>query len=284
MSGFETQERLLAGCVLACFIILPAVSAVSTPQDFVPPPAPIPDFQSNQTAWVHPPGGAFPAVLGSPVPLSQDPAHPFVANNSGRQPTYRMGDVSNPNLKQWVKDAMKKDNDEVLAGKIAFSARQSCLPGGVPVFLLFGGPPIYFVQTLKEVLMIYEGDAQLRRIYLNVPHSAKPKPSWYGESVGHYEGDTLVVDTVGLNTKTVVDSYRTPHTEKLHVTERWRLINDGKTLEANIRVEDPDTFNEPWATVQRYQRGQQTLSEEICAENNQHLFDYHIPQAKTPDF
>ena len=284
MSGFETREGLLAGCVLACCIILPAVSAVSTTQDFVPPPAPIPDFQSNQTAWVHPPGGAFPAVPGSPVPLSQDPAHPFVANNSGRQPTYRMGDVSNPNLKQWVKDAMKKDNDEVLSGKIAFSARQSCLPGGVPVFLLFGGPPIYFVQTPKEVLMIYEGDAQLRRIYLNVPHSAKPKPSWYGESVGRYEGDTLVVDTVGLNTKTVVDSYRTPHTEKLHVTERWRLINDGKTLEANIRVEDPDTFNDPWATVQRYQRGQQALSEEICAENNQHLFDYHIPEAKTPDF
>src|SRR5437868_6760007 len=69
-----------------------------------------PDFSSNQTAWIHPPGGEFPAVPGSPVPMRQDPAHPFVGNNTGRQPTYRMGDISNPNLKQWAKDVMKKDN------------------------------------------------------------------------------------------------------------------------------------------------------------------------------
>jgi len=150
--------------------------------------------------------------------------------------------------------------------------------------MLFGGQPIYFVQTPKEVLMIYEGDQQIRRVYLDVPHTANPKPSWYGESVGHYEGDTLVVDTIGLNAKTVVDSYRTPHTEKMHVTERWRLAEGGKTLEVNIKVEDPDTFNQAWSTMQRYRRGQQTLSEEVCAENNTHLFDYHIPVAETPDF
>ena len=104
--------------------------------------------------------------------------------------------------------------------------------------------------------MIYSGDQQVRRIYLDVPHSANPKPSWYGESVGHYEGDTLVVDTIGLNDKTFVDNYRTPHTEKLHVVERWRLIDGGKTLEVNVTVEDPDTFNEPWSAIQRYRRVQ----------------------------
>ena len=82
----------------------------------------------------------------------------------------------------------------------------------------------------------------------------------------------------------MVDAYRTPHTEKLHVTERWALTNDGKTLEAKIRVDDPDTYNEPWETVQRYRRGNATLQEEACAENNQHLFDYHIPVADKPDF
>ena len=277
MSNLVSRQASIAGCT---FVALVSAALTVAAQPAASPP----DFQANQAAWIHPPGGIFPPVEGSPAPLRQDPAFPFAANNSGRQPTYRMADTSNPNLKPWVKDAMKKDNDEVAAGKIAFSARQSCLPGGVPVFMLFGGPPIYFIQSPKEVLMIYEGDAQVRHIHLNVPHSAKPKPSWYGESVGHYEGGTLVVDTIGMNTKTVVDSYRTPHTEKLHVTERWTLINDGKTLEAMIRIEDPDTYNEPWQTVQRYQRGQQTLAEEICAENNQHLFDYHIPQAKTPDF
>ena len=271
MSAVIVRKGLVAGCVAA------AVMASASAADAIP------DFQSNQTAWLHPPGGEFPAVPGSPLPIRQDPAHPFVGNNSGGQPTYRLGDVSNPNLKQWVKDAMKKDNDAVLAGGIAFSARQSCLPGGVPVFLLFGGQPIYFIQTPKEVLMIYEGDHQLRHIYLDVPHSKNPKPSWYGESVGHYEGDTLIVDTVGLNNKTVVDSYRTPHTDRLHVEERWHLIND-KTLQVDIKIEDPDTFNQPWSTFQRYQRGVQTLEEEACAENNQHLFDYHIPQGTAADF
>ena len=211
-----------------------------------------------------------------PPPIHQDPAHPYVGNNNaGKQPTYRIGDVSNPNLKQWAKDVMTKDNAEVLAGKIAFTARSSCLPAGVPgLHALFGGQPIYFVQTPKKVWMIYEGDHQVRHVYMDVAHSANPKPSWYGESVGRYEGDTLVIDTIGMNTKTVVDSYRTPHTEKLHVVERWRLIEGGKTLEVNITVEDPDTFNKPWSTVQRYQRGEQTLQEEVCAENNGYLFDY----------
>jgi hypothetical protein len=117
-----------------------------------------------------------------------------------------------------------------------------------------------------------------------MPHSANPKPSWYGESIGHYEGDTLVVDTIGLNDKTFVDNYRTPHTEKLHVVERWTLLDGGKTLEANVRVEDPDTFNEPWSGIQRYDRVQQPMTEQVCAENNQHLFDYHIPIASKPDF
>ena len=276
MTARVQKKQLLAGVVLVTGVA-GAAFAAQPAQSF-------PDFSSHETVWLHPPGGEFPNVAGSPSPIHQDPAHPYVGNGTGGQPTYRIGDVSNPNLKPWAKDAMKKDNDEVLAGKIAFTARSSCLPAGVPVFMLFGGQPIYFIQTPKEVLMIYEGDQQLRHIYLDVPHSANPKPSWYGESVGHYEGDTLVVDTIGMNNKTVVDSYRTPHSERLHVTERWKLIDEGKTLEANIRVEDPDTFNQPWSTFQRYRRGQQTLSEEVCAENNQHLFDYHIPVANKPDF
>ena len=284
MSRRSLRKEVLVGCVIACCLIQPGMGALPPTRDFVPPPPPIPDFQSGQAAWVHPPGGIFPGMPGSPPPLRQDPAHPFAANNSGQQPTYRMADVSNPNLKPWVKETMKKDNDEILGGKIAFSARSSCLPGGVPVFMLFGGPPIYFIQTKDKVLMIYEGDHQVRHIYLNVPHSKNPRPSWYGESVGHYEGDTLVVDTIGQNTKTVVDAYRTPHTDKLQVVERWKLINDGKTLEVNLTVDDPDTFNEPWSTFQRYQRGNATLQEEACAENNQHLFDYHIPEAKRADF
>jgi hypothetical protein len=178
---------------------------------------------------------------------------------------------------------MKKDNDEIDAGKIQFTANSSCLPTGVPMFMLVPGP-FYFLQTPTKVVIVEESAHQPRYIYLNQPHSANVKPSWLGESVGHYEGDTLVVDTIGLSTKTVVDSFRTPHTEKLHVVERWHLIDGGNMLEVNITVDDLDTFYRPWQTFQRYQRGQRPLAEFICAENNQILFDYHMPVADKPDF
>src|SRR5712671_5626437 len=86
------------------------------------------------------------------------------AEQRGWQPTYRMGDLSNPNLKPWVKEWMKKDNDEVLAGKIGYTARSSCAAAGVPGFLTYPVRPVYFIQTPKQVAMIYSGDAQVRRI------------------------------------------------------------------------------------------------------------------------
>ena len=77
-------------------------------------------------------------------------------------------------------------------------------------------PAAESVLARPEVWMYFSGDMQ---VYLDVPHSANPKPSWYGESVGHYEGDTLVVDTIGFNDNTVTDIYRTPPSDKMHVVE-----------------------------------------------------------------
>jgi hypothetical protein len=119
---------------------------------------------------------------------------------------------------------------------------------------------------------------------MDMPHSANPTPSWYGESVGHYEGDTLVIDTIGLSNKAVLDVYRTPHTEKLHVVERWRMTDGSQMMEATFTVDDPDTFYQPWSGMRRYRRAQREISELICAENNHHLFDYHIPVSNEPDF
>jgi hypothetical protein len=159
------------------------------------------------------------------------------------------------------------------------------MPAGVPGFMALGGPtPLYFVQTPKEVLMIFSGDHQVRRVYMDVPHSENPKPSWYGESVGHYEGDTLVIDTIGQNDRTVVDPYRTPHTEKLHVVERWKMADDGKMLEVTFTVEDPDAFYQPWSGLRRFRHVDGAMAEDVCAENNEHLFDYGIPVANKPDF
>jgi hypothetical protein len=145
------------------------------------------------------------------------------------------------------------------------------------------------LQTAKQVTFINPGGPELRRIYLDVPHSEKVTPSWYGESVGHYEGgDTLVVVTIGLSTKTFVDNYRTPHTDRLHVVERFKLTGGAAMLEALVAVDDPGAFTMPWSAMQRFRRVHAgPMPEDICAENNVNPFSFDvvpIPQADKPDF
>jgi hypothetical protein len=153
----------------------------------------------------------------------------------------------------------------VLAGKPMWSRSARCWATGVPAFLLTPAQPMFFVQTPQQVKMIAQHDNDVRRVYLNVPHSANLTPSWYGESVGHYEGDTLVIDTVGLNDKTFVDNFRTPHSEKLHVVERLRLVEGGKFLEAEVLIDDPAVFLKPLHVTKRSRRVEATLAEWRCA-------------------
>jgi hypothetical protein len=224
-----------------------------------------------------------------PGPVESDPAHPYVPNGEGRQSTYRVADLSNPILKPWVVEQMKKANDAVLAGKVPFIARERCWPIGVPGYVIYNrGQPIHIWQTKDVVVMVNELYQQTRRIYLNVPHSKDLKPSWHGESIGHYEGDTLVVDTIGFNDRTFVDNYRTPHTTALHVVERFRMIDGGKSLETRIWVDDPGAFNMPWtarSTWRRVNAGR--LIEDLCEPQVENWFGYDvapIPKDETPDF
>jgi hypothetical protein len=261
----------------------------------------IPDFAPDaRTGWLAgvpdgktPTGQDYlPPEMG-PGPVTNDPAHPFVddaaARRDGTQPTWRIADLNNPILLPWTRDALRKENERVLAGNPPFTPKERCWPIGVPTWVLYPVRPVFFIQRPKEVVMMWDEDHMVRHIWLDAPHSAHPKPSWFGESVGHYEGgDTLVVDTIALNDRTFVDSYRTPHTDKLHVVERYHLTRDGKSLEVSIHVEDPGAFAMPWNARQHYQRSADgPQSERVCAENNSAWFGYQIepiPQAAKPDF
>jgi hypothetical protein len=132
------------------------------------------------------------------------------------------------------------------------------------------------------------GDHMVRRIFLTDKHSEGVKPSWFGESIGRYENGELVVDTIGLSTRnSFIDWYRTPHTEKEHVVERYKLTGDGNVLEVLVTVEDPDTFNEPLYMIQRWRKVRNAMLEAVCAENNGDHFGHNlfpIPQAEKPDF
>jgi hypothetical protein len=268
-----------------------ALAASLVPGAAAQTPTAIPNFAADGASWRTRGGETFIPVPGSPEPTLNDPAHPYIHNVDARrlgvQPTFRISDLSNPNIKQWAKDLMKKDNDEVLAGKTAYTPGSSCKPYGVPAIWNSGGP-FFFMQTPKVVVIVSETDRFARHIYLNVPHTANLKPSYYGESVGHYQGDTLVVDTIGMNAKTFVDNFRTPHTEKLHVIERFRLIAGGKKLEIHVMAEDPDTFVQPWQGTRLYNlitgEGHVGMSEIICQEGNRVAIDYGTPVADKPDF
>jgi hypothetical protein len=252
----------------------------------------IPELASTSFAWL-----AFGADwLDPPAPLRgpirHDPAYPYHTNLDGPgQVTVRLGNYKDPVLKPWAAAQMRASNEEVLSGKreIPFSAQARCYPGGVPGQLLYPAEPFYFIQTPKQVWMIWQRDHMVRRIYLIDRHSENVKPSWFGESIGRYQdGDTLLVDTIGLSTNnSYIDNFRTPHTTKLHVAERFKLSADGKTLEAMVQVDDPDTFNEPLHMVQRWRKVKNALLETVCAENNEDYFNqnlFPIPQALQPDF
>jgi hypothetical protein len=223
-------------------------------------------------------------------PVSDDPAHPYVNNEVARQmqtqPTFRVADLNNTagrNLMPWVREALRKQNELVLQGRNGTTREARCWETGVPAFHLNPGP-MHIIQTPRVVSLLLTG--RMRRIWLNVPHSANPKPSWYGESVGRYEGDTLVVDTIGFNGKTFVDSYRTPHTDKLHVVERFRLINSGNTLEVAFTVEDPGAYDQLWSGTRNRHRVTPPNSRPVefeCPEANDDYFNIGLEPVPTAE-
>jgi hypothetical protein len=279
------MQRVRAGFT---FIFISAATAL--PVQGAQNSAAIPNFSpDSSTGWLKPPGDEFIQPESGPGPVKADTSHPYISNAIASQETVKIADLTNPILQPWAIEKMRQENEAVLAGKIGFTARSRCWPHGVPGFLLYPVHPIIFIQTPTEVLMTWGQDFQLRHVYLDVPHSQNLKPSWYGESVGHYEnGDTLVVDTIGMNDRTYVDNYRTPHTTQLHVVERFRIVN-GTAMEVRVRVEDPGAFTTPWNAIQRYTHAEfGPMIEVSCAEGMMndyfHLDQEPIPQANTPDF
>jgi hypothetical protein len=255
----------------------------------------IPTFATSElTGWTLEPrlgvDDLLPPPSGGPGPVTFDKAHPYYPNGRGPRSTYRVADLSNPILQPWAIPSMKKANDEVLEGKVPFRARERCWPVGVPGFDAYS--PIesfFFYQMPDKVVLIAQAGPEIRHIYLNTFHSKDVKLSWYGESVGHYEnGDTLVVDTIGISTKSYIDNYRTPHTDQLHVVERFKLAADGQSIDVSVFVEDPGAFTMPWTAVQRWRRVERAPIETYqCNENNGDFFSQELvpqPEAATPDF
>jgi hypothetical protein len=225
-----------------------------------------------------------------------------------------VGDYTNPILKPDAAAAVKKKGELSLAGVTYPSPANQCWPEPVPfIFKNFG---MMMLQREKEITILYDEGPDVRHIRMNQPHPAKLTPSWYGDSVGHYEGDTLVVDTIGTRTDApfaMLDLYGTPYTKALHVVERYRLIDyddaqeglqrdakenqrvagdidpnyRGKFLQVRFTVDDEGVFTMPWTATITYRPSPAPWQEIVCAENTHEYYynkDSEIPTAAKPDF
>jgi hypothetical protein len=305
----QPATRITSGVLAATLVA--ATAAALTAAAAPTPPRPPPIFTPNPSAGWFIPSREWLAPESGPGPVMQHPNHPLVSNDdyrlTGKQPTFPVGDPDNPILLPWAKERIARRNAIVLAGKPAWSLHATCRPMGLPAVLLVPMTrPMFVVQGRDKVLMIQSSFADVRRIHLNAAHARDAKPSWHGDSVGHYEGDTLVVDTIGLNDKAPVDGFDTPHTEELRVVERWRLTDGGETLEVKLYIEDKGAFTTPWTAIARYSRtegiarrtevqsvsilsspGEGPLLEAICAENPNSIAGADAPpvvQSTVPDF
>ena len=215
-------------------------------------------------------------------------------------------------MKPRAAEVVKKHGEIALKGIGDPTPRNQCWPGGVP--FVFSDRPTQLLQTPDKIVILYGYNHQVRYVRLNQPHPAQVTPSWYGDSVGHYEGDTLIIDTVGIKVGpfAMVDWYGTPHTEALHVIERYRLLdyqaakegferdatqhnpvqgirdpNDtAKYLQLQFTVEDEGVFTTPWTATLTYVRDPAGWVELVCAESRQWYSgkDAEVPRADKPDF
>jgi hypothetical protein len=228
-----------------------------------------------------------------------------------------VGDFTNPILKPEAAGVVKQ-HGEISKKRIAYpTPSNQCWPGGVP--FVFWNIGMQMLQQKDKVTILYANDYAVRHVYLNRAHPEHVTPSSYGDSVGHYEGDTLVIDTVGIKVGpfAMVDMYGTPHTEALHVVERYRLLDyesanesedrgekenfrllvsdtglarnpnyKGPGLLLEFTVEDPGVFTTPWSARITYRRPLGTWPEFVCAESTRDHTGrmINLPHADKPDF
>ena len=269
----------------------------------------VPDFSG---IWAH-----FTWPDAEPPATGPGPIRNLSQRDGASDPYQLVGDYRNPILRPKAADIVKQHGNLSLTGKTYGAPSNQCWPGGVP-FVLIANIGMQMFQEKDKITIIYTNDHEVRHVRLNAEHPARVIPSWYGDSVGHYEGESLVIDTVGIKIGpyAMIDLYGTPHTPSLHVVERYRLLDyeaarqaqergqrglsrlgrdpgleanpdyKGKGLQLEFTVEDENVFTAPWSAAISYRRPLGAWPEMACADNTR---DYvgrgiDLPHAEKPDF
>jgi len=292
--------RTLAVLSFVCAAMFPASAAETA----------IPDFSG---IWAR---TTFGYDLPSPS-VTPSPLRNLARRANGTSEAFKLvGDYNNPILRPEAARIVKEHGEISLAGKSYPDLSNECRALPPPYVLRIAQMQI--LQEKDRIIILYIQDHQIRHVRLNGRHPDHVIPSWNGDSVGRYEGDTLVIDTVGIKTRpgSLIDMYGTPHSEALHVVERYRLVDaataaaaqersekeygrpttepvyvdmayKGKGLEVKFTVEDPGIFTMSWSSSVTYRRSNSDWLEIVCAEN---LANYYpnatttVPRADRPDF
>jgi hypothetical protein len=276
--GVQRRRFLLLARLAGAAAATPAWAQTAAPAlepagSATPSAASIPDFSG---IWAHLTWPDVEPPLAGPGPVTNR------SRLNGVSSTSRLvGDYTNPILKFDAAEVVKKHGEISLAGVGYPTPSNQCWPAGVP-FVFSSNIGMQMLQQPDKVIILYSNDHEVRHVSMNQPHPARVTPSWYGDSVGHYEGDTLVIDSVGIKSDrpfAMVDMYGTPYTKALHVVERYRLLNyeaakeaeergqkgltraggdpgfarnpdyKGKGLQLEFTVEDDGVFVKPWSAA-----------------------------------
>jgi hypothetical protein len=247
--------------------------------------ASIPDFSG---IWSHPYWPGFEPPASGPGPVTNRLRLRGGPQRGVSDPRQLVGDYTNPILKPQAAEFVKKHGETELSGVGASTPTNQCWPEPVPY--IFWNVAMLMLQQPDKITIRYGG--QFRQVRMNEPHPGRVTASAHGDSVGRYEGDTLVIDTVGIRTDrpfAMIDMYGTPYTSALHVVERYRLLDyeaakegleraakenfrlppdtiplvadsdpnyRGKHLQLQFTVEDEGVFTTPWSATITYGRPQ----------------------------
>jgi len=246
-----TAGRVGQWAMLAGLTLIPMLALAQAPAQPTAPAA------RPKPAW--PPAGPAPKNAEGKPDISG-----AWAPNAIRENVDMVGAGVQVPFQEWSEKLYKTHKENI--SKDDPEAR--CLPPGVP--RMSTTPyPFRITQVPGLTLIVYEGGAHVwRQIFTDGrPHSKDPNPSWLGESIGHWDGDTFEVDTIALNGKTWIDESGIPTSDALHVIERFHRIDLGH-LEIEHTVEDPKVFTKPWKFTTHPVMLQGELMEYICQENN----------------
>ena len=273
----------------------------------------VPDFSG---VWAHPYFPGFEPPASGPGPIVNKSRLPSGVGNASRF----VGDYNSPILKPQAAEVVRRHGEISLAGESYPTPSNQCWPSGVPYIFFQHG--LQMLQLPDRIVLLYLRNHEFRMVRLNQPHPAEVTPSWYGDSVGHYEGDALVIDTVGVKTDrlfAMLDMYGTPFSAALHIVERYRLIDyadarpaiernskenirfgpdiqslvfdpsyRGKHLQLQFTVDDDGVFTTPWTATITYAIPLGSWEEHVCAESRLGYFssgkEAAVPTADKPDF